>query len=281
MKKYLVLAGIMAVLAIFGPASVYAYTDANGNPLWDGDLISANRYGDPDIYIIKISPHDPYAGYKRLFLNPAIFSFYGHLGGFANVRPVTPQVRDLFQTSGLFRNCETGDQKVWATELTGEDTGVFHHVQLSGDAAVAEDPYFFRKVFCINTREENFYAKSIHEYVHLNEVPSYERKTCLPRPACLDATAGPRCLPPEPLEGWCPPTPTPTPLPTPVVSGGCYVGGCSNELCSDRPNVASTCMYRDEYVCYRKARCERQYYGQCGWTQTPELSQCLYNPIAH
>ncbi len=33
--------------------------------------------------------------------------------------------------------------------------------------------------------------------------------TCRPRPPCLDATNGLRCLMPEPLEGWCPVTPTP------------------------------------------------------------------------
>lgn len=33
--------------------------------------------------------------------------------------------------------------------------------------------------------------------------------TCTPRPACLDLI--PRCLPPEPSEGWCPDTITPTP----------------------------------------------------------------------
>ena len=59
--------------------------------------------------------------------------------------------------------------------------------------------------------------------------------------------------------------------------GPCYIGGCSSQLCSDSPDLASTCEYREEYACYREAVCERQQNGQCGWTQTSELNACLYN----
>lgn len=58
----------------------------------------------------------------------------------------------------------------------------------------------------------------------------------------------------------------------------CYVGGCSSQICSDKPDMVSTCEYRAEYACYRNAKCERQSSGQCGWTQTPALLQCLANP---
>jgi len=64
-----------------------------------------------------------------------------------------------------------------------------------------------------------------------------------------------------------PPAPTPS----------CYVGGCSSQICSDRPDVASTCEYRESYACYRGATCERQASGACGWTQTPQLTACLLN----
>lgn len=60
-----------------------------------------------------------------------------------------------------------------------------------------------------------------------------------------------------------------------VVSKQCYIGGCSSEICSDQPNAVSTCIYRDEYACYKKATCERQTNGKCGWTQTKELRVCL------
>ena len=63
-------------------------------------------------------------------------------------------------------------------------------------------------------------------------------------------------------------------------TGGCFVGGCSSQLCTDDSGVASTCEYRADYACYRTAKCARQLNGQCGWTETPELKQCLMNPPA-
>lgn len=60
----------------------------------------------------------------------------------------------------------------------------------------------------------------------------------------------------------------------------CVVGGCSGQICSDvsEGGMGSTCEWRDEYACYKKAKCERQLSGQCGWTETPELKSCLSNP---
>lgn len=60
-----------------------------------------------------------------------------------------------------------------------------------------------------------------------------------------------------------------------VITGGCYAGGCSGQICSDDPNAVSTCEWREEYACYQDARCERQSSGECGWTQTPQLKECL------
>ncbi len=60
-------------------------------------------------------------------------------------------------------------------------------------------------------------------------------------------------------------------------AGKCYVGGCSAQLCTDRPDAISTCEYTNKYACYKTATCERQSTGQCGWTQTPELQACLVN----
>ena len=67
--------------------------------------------------------------------------------------------------------------------------------------------------------------------------------------------------------------------PGPVVRDGCYVGGCSNTICSDEPGAISTCEYRPEYSCYQNgmARCERQSNGACGWTPTQNLYACLNN----
>ena len=57
----------------------------------------------------------------------------------------------------------------------------------------------------------------------------------------------------------------------------CVIGGCSSQLCVDasQGNTVSTCEYRESYACYKSATCERQVNGQCGWTQTPVLTQCL------
>jgi hypothetical protein len=148
--------------------------------LTEGDVVSAAGSDDPDVYIVNEM------GYKRLFLNPVIFGFYGHLGGFAAVKNVSPATRDAFGTSGLFRNCETDDQKVYGVETTGEDTGMFHWVNTSGAQAVADDPNFFSKVFCINNNEFNWYTNNNTtfgaEYTSVNDVPSYTRGGPTPTP---------------------------------------------------------------------------------------------------
>jgi hypothetical protein len=71
--------------------------------------------------------------------------------------------------------------------------------------------------------------------------------------------------------------PAAPPTPPGTVST-CHIGGCSGEVCSDRPDMASNCIYREEFACYKKATCERQSSGACGWTDTPELRACLRAP---
>ncbi len=136
--------------------------------LKEGDMISAQDSSDPDIYIVNEF------GYKRLFLNPAIFGFYDHLGGFWNVKNVTATERDSMPTSSLFRNCETNDPKVYGIEVTGEDTGILHWVNTSGSQAVSDDPNFFKKVFCINSAEFNWYSQG-SAYTSVSQVPAYSR----------------------------------------------------------------------------------------------------------
>ena len=107
-------------------------------------------------------------------MNPIIFNFYGHLGGFAKVKNITTVTRGTLVTSGLFRNCETNDSRVYGIETTGEDTGILHWVNTSGAQAVADDPNFFKKVFCINTKEFSWYSKG-SDYTSVNQVPVYSR----------------------------------------------------------------------------------------------------------
>lgn len=54
----------------------------------------------------------------------------------------------------------------------------------------------------------------------------------------------------------------------------CKKTGCSSQVCSDE-DVITTCEWSPEYECYKKAACERQKNGDCGFTQTPELTRCL------
>lgn len=57
---------------------------------------------------------------------------------------------------------------------------------------------------------------------------------------------------------------------------GCARAGCSGQLCVEEGmDIASTCEWRPVYECYQQATCERQQNGQCGFTPTHELVQCL------
>ncbi len=55
----------------------------------------------------------------------------------------------------------------------------------------------------------------------------------------------------------------------------CYAGGCSGQICSDDPNAVSTCEWTEAYACYQGATCEVQPTGECGWTETSQLTTCL------
>jgi hypothetical protein len=63
---------------------------------------------------------------------------------------------------------------------------------------------------------------------------------------------------------------------TSTSSVSCKIGGCSSQLCVDENvDAITTCEFKAEYACYKNARCERQVQGVCGWTDTPDLRQCL------
>ena len=65
----------------------------------------------------------------------------------------------------------------------------------------------------------------------------------------------------------------------PTATKACVRGGCSGELCMEEgTSMASTCMWRDEFACYTKAKCERQSTGQCAFSSTKALQSCLANP---
>jgi len=173
---------VSTVLSISGfaalaPAVAQAVAPADYG-LHEGDTISANAAaGDPDIYIVNDW------GYKRLFVNPAIFNLYGQLG-WNKVKQVSAATRDAFVTSGLFRNCETNDQKVYGIEVVSEDVATLHWVNVSGADAVSQDPNFFKKVFCINNNEQALYGTG-SVYTSLSQVPNYGRLYASPTPTPL------------------------------------------------------------------------------------------------
>ncbi len=110
--------------------------------LIEGDLIGAYEYGDPDIYIVNKTQ---VRSYKRIIINPTILSYYGHLGGFNNIKSVTPDQLDAFPVSGFFRL--NGDNKVWCLEVANEDYGILHHISGTDIQSLADDPDFFLKIF--------------------------------------------------------------------------------------------------------------------------------------
>ncbi len=61
--------------------------------------------------------------------------------------------------------------------------------------------------------------------------------------------------------------------------GDCVIAGCNGELCIDREQAKlmgnTICRAKPEYACYKTATCEVQKNGQCGFTMTDELTQCL------
>lgn len=156
----------MAGFAAFAPVTALAVAPADYG-LREGDTISASGSSDPDIYIVNDW------GYKRLFVNPAIFNLYGHLG-WDKVKSVAPATRDAFGTSGLFRNCESGDAKVYGLDVISEDVANLRWINTSGAQAVADDANFFKKVFCINNNEQALYGVGA-EYTSVLQVPVYTR----------------------------------------------------------------------------------------------------------
>jgi hypothetical protein len=61
-----------------------------------------------------------------------------------------------------------------------------------------------------------------------------------------------------------------------LTSPGCMRTGCSNHRGTEQGEaVVSTCQWKEEYACYKTARCEKQANGKCGWSESSELTSCL------
>lgn len=57
----------------------------------------------------------------------------------------------------------------------------------------------------------------------------------------------------------------------------CIISGCSGNICADKDadQTATFCEWLDEYGCYKDAVCEKQSNGECGWTMTETLKECI------
>jgi hypothetical protein len=73
------------------------------------------------------------------------------------------------------------------------------------------------------------------------------------------------------------PPASPPPTEPPPATGACMKTGCGGTVCDDE-QVVTTCEFKPEHACYKDAICERQPDGNCGFTQSPELTACLANP---
>lgn len=62
-----------------------------------------------------------------------------------------------------------------------------------------------------------------------------------------------------------------------VAGQGCIIGGCSGELCLNESSkdTGSICVYKEEFACYKSAKCEKQTDGNCSWTKTDTLISCI------
>ncbi len=231
MKKHLFFTILISFLLV-SAASAAKPSDFGLN---EGNTISASDSGDPDVFIVN--EH----GYKRLFLNPVIFNFYGHLGGFPKIKKISSEIRDSFPTSSYYRNCETNDPKIYTIKLTGQSTAQLQWLNVSGDQAVSQDPDFFKKVFCINNKEFGWYQRGM-TIASVNDVQIYDRAkrwgqslTKICHHASEDSVswheidvADPSLIPAHLAHGDTLGTcsvisPTPTPTPTPISGQPCLL----------------------------------------------------------
>ena len=81
---------------------------------------------------------------------------YGHLGGWSAVKSVAPSTRDAFITSTHYRYADS--PKVYHQEVTGEDTGILHWINMTAEDFSAQGGKG-EAIFTINKSELDWYSK--------------------------------------------------------------------------------------------------------------------------
>ena len=130
-------------VAAFAPMAAFAATTIN-----EGDIIKTAT--NPDVYIAK------YVGakkFKRLILNPAVFSSYGHLK-WSNLKTVTQAEMDVFTTSDLVR--ALNDTKVYRLIPNG-DVGTRQWMNMSAEAFTAGS-WDWDSIYVINNVDRDNYT---------------------------------------------------------------------------------------------------------------------------
>jgi hypothetical protein len=137
---------ILAVLAFVTfthvPFSAYAAMLPDGSSARIGSTIDVFVFND--------------YSYSRLIINPIVFAMYGHLN-FYNVMSVSRAEMNSHPRTDIVRHCEAGDPRVFALETVGSDTMIAHWINLTPAQVLAVDSNFYRKVFCMNELEANYY----------------------------------------------------------------------------------------------------------------------------
>lgn len=153
MKKIILLIALFVLIIPF---------KVNAVNIVDGDLIRvANAF---DVYIVKIIGAKKF---KRLILNPEIFTQYGHLK-WENIKDVSSLELDEYVISDLVR--ASGDDKIYKL-YPNNDTGEKRWVKTASDFIGLG--YDWDSVYTINNFERDFYvAGSDLEYTKAPETPS-------------------------------------------------------------------------------------------------------------
>jgi len=129
-------------VAAFAPMAAFAAT------INEGDIIKTAT--NPDVYIAK------YVGakkFKRLILNPAVFSSYGHLK-WSNLKTVTQAEMDAFTTSNLVK--ALGDTKVYQLTPNG-DVGTKQWMNMTAEAFTAGG-WDWDSVYVVNNTDRDNYT---------------------------------------------------------------------------------------------------------------------------
>lgn len=138
-------------VSLSGFALMFAVTaSAQVMTLSDGDVVKTAD--NPDVYIVTMSPHGGYQGWKRLLLNPEVFNLYGHLS-WSKIKTVNQATMDVYHTSPLIQG--ENDPMVYELRPNG-DVGTRHHVV--DEAAFLAKGYMWGQIARVNNKERDIYS---------------------------------------------------------------------------------------------------------------------------